>query len=70
MHGFARGICGNIYVYSIKKIEDYIFEDNEVSEVKYVYYEELEKMVEKIVEGLLIHEEEYKKLFEFIRENY
>lgn len=53
-----------------KKIEDYIFEDNEVSEVKYVYYEELEKMVEKRVEGLLIHEEEYKKLFEFIRENY
>lgn len=61
------------YVYLLKcnkKIEDYIFEDNEVSEVKYVYYEELEKMVEKRVEGLLIHEEEYKKLFEFIRENY
>ena len=61
------------YVYLLrcnKKIEDYIFEDNEVSEVKYVYYEELEKMIEERVDGLLIQEEEYKKLFEYIRENY
>ena len=61
------------YVYLLrcnKKIEDYIFEDDEVSEVKYVYFEDLEKMVEDKVEGLLIHEEEYNKLFEFIRENY
>lgn len=58
------------YVYLLrcnKKIEDYIFEDKEVSEVKYVYYEELEKMVEDKVEGLLIHEEEYKYLFKYIR---
>lgn len=61
------------YVYLLKcnnQVEEYIFEDDEVSEVKYVYFEELEKMVEDRVEGLLIHEEEYKKLFEFIRENY
>lgn len=61
------------YVYLLrcnKKIEDYIFEDDEVSEVKYVYFEDLEKMVTDKVEGLLIHEEEYNKLFEFIRENY
>ena len=61
------------YVYLLKcnnQVEEYIFEDNEVSEVKYVYFEELEKMVEERVDGLLIHEEEYKKLFEFIRENY
>ena len=51
-------------------IKDYIFEDNEVSEVKYVYFEDLEKMVANRVEGLLIHEEEYKKIFEFIRKNY
>lgn len=58
------------YVYLLKcnkKIEEYIFEDNEVSEVKYVHFEELEKMVKERVEGLLIHEEEYKKLFDFIR---
>ena len=61
------------YVYlleSCNTIKDYIFEDNEVSEVKYVYFEDLEKMVADKVEGLLIHEEEYKKLFEFIRQNY
>ena len=61
------------YVYLLrcnKNIEDYIFEDEEVSEVKYVYYKELEKMVEERVEGLLIHQEEYNKLFEFIRKNY
>ena len=60
------------YVYLLKcnnKIEDYVFEDNEVSEVKYVSYEKLEKMVEKRTEGLLIHEDEYKKLFEYIRKN-
>ena len=60
------------YVYLLKcnnKIEDYVFEDNEVSEVKYVFYEKLEKMVEKRIEGLLIHEDEYKKLFEYIRKN-
>ena len=58
------------YVYLLrcnKKIEDYIFEDEEVSEVKYVYYEELEKMVEDKTEGLLLHDEEFKKLFEYIR---
>lgn len=61
------------YVYLLrcnKNIKDYVFEDKEVSEVKYVYFEELEKMVANKVEGLLMHEEEYKKLFEFIRENY
>ncbi len=52
------------------KIEEYTFEDNEVSEVKYVYFEYLEKMVADKVDGLLIHEEEYKKLFAYIRENY
>lgn len=60
------------YVYLLKcnkKIEEYIFEDSEVSEVKYVYYEELERMVEEKTEGLLIHGEEYKKLFEYIRLN-
>jgi len=55
---------------SSNNIKDYIFEDNEVSEVKYVYFEDLEKMVANRVEGLLIHEEEYIKLFEFIRNNY
>lgn len=58
------------YVYLLrcnKKIADYIFEDEEVSEVKYVYYEELEKMVEHKTEGLLLHDEEFKKLFEYIR---
>lgn len=61
------------YVYLLKcnkQVEEYIFEDNEVSEVKYVHFKELEKMVEERVDGLLIHEEEYKKLFEFIREKY
>ena len=58
------------YVYLLncnKEIEEYIFEDDEVAKVKYVYYEELEKMVEERAEGLLIHDEEYKKLFEYIR---
>lgn len=58
------------YVYLLncnREIEEYIFEDNEVSEVKYVYYEELEKMVEHKAEGLLLHDEEFKKLFEYIR---
>ena len=61
------------YVYLLKcsnKIEDYVFEDNEVSEVKYVFYEKLEEMVEKRIEGLLIHEDEYKVLFEYIRNNF
>lgn len=61
------------YVYLVEcnnRIEDYTFEDDEVSEVRYVYFEDLEKMVAEKVEGLLIHEEEYNKLFKFIRENY
>lgn len=60
------------YVYLLKcnkKVEEYTFEDEEVSEVKYVYFEELEKMVEEKAEGLLLHQEEYKKLFEYIRQN-
>ena len=57
------------YVYLLncnKKVNEYIFEDKEVAEVKYVY-EELEKMVKQKAEGLLMHDEEYKKLFEYIR---
>ena len=59
------------YVYLLncnKYIKEYIFEDNEVSEVKYVFYKDLEKMVKEKVEGLLIHEEEYKCLFKYIRQ--
>ena len=36
------------YVYLLncnKEIEEYIFEDDEVSDVKYVFYKDLEKMV-------------------------
>ncbi len=61
------------YVYLLEsnhEIKDYIFEDNEVSEVKYVYFEDLEKMVADRAEGLLTHEEEYKKLFQYIRNIY
>ena len=57
------------YVYLLncnKEIEEYIFENNEVSEVKYIFYRDLEKMVEEKIEGLLIHEEEYKYLFRYI----
>ena len=60
------------YVYLLecnKKVDEYFFKDNEVSEVKYVYYEELEQMVKNKAEGLLIHEEEYKQLFKYIRQN-
>jgi len=58
------------YVYllhSNKEIKEYVFEDDEVSEVKYVYYKDLERMVEEKEEGLLIHNEEYKELFQYIR---
>lgn len=46
-----------------KKIEEYTFKDDEVSEVKYVLYKDLEKMVEEKAEGLLINKEEFEKLF-------
>lgn len=49
-----------------KAIEEYTFKDDEVPEVKYIFYKDLEKMVEQKVEGLLIHDEEYKILFETI----
>lgn len=58
------------YVYLLKcnnQVEEYVFEDKEVSEAKYVHFEELEKMVGERVDGLLIHEEEYKHLFKYIR---
>ena len=57
-----------VYLLNCNKAErEYIFVDNEVAEVKYVYYEELERMVQEGVEGLLIHEEEYQYLFNYIR---
>lgn len=61
------------YIYLIESnnsIDKYIFKDNEVAEVKYVYYKDLEKMVADRAEGLLIHEEEYMRLFDYIRRNY
>lgn len=38
-----------------------------VEEVKYVLYKDLEKMVEEKAEELLIHKEEFEKLFQYIR---
>lgn len=58
------------YVYLLhqnKEINEYIFEDEEVSEVKYIYWKELEEMVKQKAEGLLMHEEEYSKLFAYIK---
>ena len=58
------------YVYLLKcnkKVDEYIFNDGEVSEVKYVPYEEFEKMANEKVNGLVKHEEEYKYLFNYIR---
>lgn len=61
---------GNVYLLRCnKKVEEYTFEDEEVSEVKYVYFKELEKMVEEKAEGLLLHQEEFEKLFDYIRKN-
>ena len=57
------------YVYLLKcnkTIEEYTFEDDEVSEVKYFFYKDLENMVKQKADGVLIHDVEYKKLFEFI----
>lgn len=58
------------YVFLIKQnkdINEYVFEDLKVSEVKYVHFEKLEQMVKDKAEGLLIHNEEYRKLFAYIR---
>ena len=56
------------YVYLLKcnkNVEQYIFKDGEVSDVKYIFYKDLEKMVKEKFEGILIHEEEYKYLFKY-----
>lgn len=58
------------YVYLLhqnNEINEYIFEDEEVSEVKYIYWKELEEMVKQKADGLLMHEEEYSKLFAYIK---
>lgn len=52
-----------------KDVSDYVFEDNEVSEVKYVYFEELENIINKKTPNYIMHDEEYEKLFKYIREN-
>lgn len=65
--------CEFAYVYLLEsdnKVEDYVFEDKEVSEVKYVYYEDLERMVKEKEKDLLMHEEEFRDLFDYIRKNY
>ena len=50
------------YVYLLncnKEIEEYIFEDNEVSEVKYVYYKDFEKMLIDKKDNIVKHDEIY-----------
>ncbi|MDD2376467.1 MAG: NUDIX domain-containing protein [Clostridia bacterium] len=61
------------YVYLIEiniDINKYIFEDNEVSEVKYVYYKKLEKLVSSKQKDLLMHDEEYSILFKYLDDKY
>jgi len=57
------------YIYLIKiniEASGYIFEDNEVSEVKYVYYKDLEEMVASREKDLVIREEEFDILFKHL----
>ncbi len=56
-------------VYLVKldlPVSQYVFEDDEVAEVKYIPYKVLQRMVEEKAEGILQHEEEYRRLFEFL----
>ena len=58
------------YVYLLRcnlHIDEYVFRDHEVAEVKYVYYEELEKMVKNRADRLIIHKNEEELLFDYIR---
>ena len=45
-------------------------QESEVSEVRFVYYKDFQKMVEDKVEGLLIRKEEYEKLLKILAERY
>jgi isopentenyldiphosphate isomerase len=49
-------------------VNEYVLDAEEVTEVKYIYYEELEKMVKNGVEELTMHDEEYARLFEVLYE--
>jgi isopentenyldiphosphate isomerase len=49
-------------------VNEYKLDAEEVTEVKYIYYEELEKMVKNGVEELTMHDEEYSRLFEVLYE--
>lgn len=51
-------------------VNEYTFCDAEVSEVKYIQYKELEQMVKNKVEDILMHDEEYTKLFEILHERF
>lgn len=55
-------ICLNLDLSQIQVQED------EISEVKFVYYKDLEQMVKNKAEGLLIHQEEYERLFEILHQ--
>ena len=50
--------------------DDFIFTDEEVEKVEYVYYEDLEKMIRNGRKDLLVHGNEEEILFSYIRENY
>jgi isopentenyldiphosphate isomerase len=46
--------------------DDFIFIDKEVSEVKYIYYKDLEKDVASGREDLIKHDQEYSELFKYL----
>jgi isopentenyl-diphosphate delta-isomerase type 1 len=61
------------YIYLIEtrlKVNEYKFEDAEVSEVKYVYYKDFEKMIKNKDIDLLLRGDEYKVVFKYINDKF
>ena len=54
------------YVLTDKDINDFHFQEEEISEIMFVPYEKFREMVKNKQEDLVIHEEELRVLFDFL----
>lgn len=58
-------------VYLVKlnlNISEVVLQEEEVSEIKFVHYKELEKLVNNRQEDIVAYDEEYRRLFEILQE--
>lgn len=68
---FINNEFNDVYILNLNiELSQIKIQEEEVSDVKFIYYKNLEKMVNDKIENLIIHKEEYEILFKLLNDKF